>query len=283
MKLSNDSFSFEIKGSGPDIPLLNEKINIVVINYFHLINNYSKDILKLENDISNFLPKGTLIKLIELVKSQHIIIKELINIINNKKIENDLMINVQTPAKKFEYNLTNFSISKYNIYKNQNCSEFQMAESPSTKDKSFINSYQNKYNISMINRIKKEKHQDTSNITLMKKIYKQSFVNSFLLPTKSKIKYSQKMRNISLHNLNNNKISNFNVNMNKSMDNMHKKEKFAYSRNKSKDNIKLRSDNKGNIFYNNDEQLNRYVRTVYLTSNGIIEKYNNKYIFKIQE
>ena len=84
MKLSSKLYEYEIKGQEYENNLINEKINYTSRNYFYLINNFSKEISKMEEEI-NFYRPNSRIKINELIYNQHMIIKELISIINKKQ------------------------------------------------------------------------------------------------------------------------------------------------------------------------------------------------------
>jgi len=84
MKLSSKLYEYEIKGQDNENNLINEKINYTSRNYFYLINNFSKQISKMEDEI-NIYRQNCPIKINELIYNQHIIIKELISIINKKQ------------------------------------------------------------------------------------------------------------------------------------------------------------------------------------------------------
>ena len=84
MKLSTKLYEYEIKGLEYENNLINEKINYTSRNYFYLINNFSKQISKMEEEI-NFYRQNSPIKINELIYNQHMIIKELITIINKRQ------------------------------------------------------------------------------------------------------------------------------------------------------------------------------------------------------
>jgi len=84
MKLSSKLYEYEIKGQEYENNLINEKINYTSRNYFYLINNFSKQISKMEEEINIYRPNSP-IKINELIYNQHMIIKELISIINKKQ------------------------------------------------------------------------------------------------------------------------------------------------------------------------------------------------------
>lgn len=83
MKYSSKIYDYEIRGQDLENELINEKINYTARNYFYLVNNFSKQISKMENEINFYQPNNP-IKINELIYNQHIIIKELISIINKK-------------------------------------------------------------------------------------------------------------------------------------------------------------------------------------------------------
>lgn len=84
MKLSSKLYEYEIKGQEYENNLINEKINYASRNYFYLVNNFSKQISKIEEEINFYRPNSP-IKINELIYNQHMIIKELISIINKKQ------------------------------------------------------------------------------------------------------------------------------------------------------------------------------------------------------
>ena len=79
MNLSNKLYDYEIKAKESN--LINEKINYTAKKYFFTVNNYSKEISTIENEI-NLLHPNSPIKINELIYNQHFIIKELISLIN---------------------------------------------------------------------------------------------------------------------------------------------------------------------------------------------------------
>ena len=82
MNLSNKLYDYEIQAKESN--LINEKINYTAKRYFFTVNNFSKEISKIENEI-NLLHPNTPIKINELIYNQHFIIKELISLINQKE------------------------------------------------------------------------------------------------------------------------------------------------------------------------------------------------------
>ena len=87
MKYSTKLYDYEIKGQEEENNLINEKINYTTKNYFYIVNNFSKEISRIEDEINIFNQKNP-INLNELIYNQHIIIKELISKINKIKKNN---------------------------------------------------------------------------------------------------------------------------------------------------------------------------------------------------
>ena len=101
MKLAKQLSEYEIKDECVQHNLIHEKINYTAKNYFFLVNNYSKQITKIENEINSLYP-NTPIKLNELIYNQHSIIKELISIINKKQKENSKIKHIKQKSNEIE-------------------------------------------------------------------------------------------------------------------------------------------------------------------------------------
>lgn len=126
MKLSKKLYEYEIKNQDPEYNLINEKINYTTKKYFYLVNNFSKEISHIENDI-NILRQNSTIKINELIYNQHIIIKELISIINNTHSTQNDPITSNNPKKNTKTelldNITESHIISFSIISNNNNSE----------------------------------------------------------------------------------------------------------------------------------------------------------------
>ena len=61
---------------------INTKITNIFKEYYNLIENYSYEINCIENSVNSFKPKNKL-KLKNFIDNQQLLIKELVNIINN--------------------------------------------------------------------------------------------------------------------------------------------------------------------------------------------------------
>lgn len=130
MKLSSKIYEYEIKGQEYENNLINEKINYTTRNYFYLINNFSKQISQMEEEI-NIYRQNCPIKINELIYNQHMIIKELISIINKKQkinLKNNSNSNNESTTIEFINNneiqhIISFNIlskNKFNININMN-------------------------------------------------------------------------------------------------------------------------------------------------------------------
>ena len=132
MKLTRKLCEYEIKDDSLEHNLINEKINYTAKNYFFLVNNYSKQIIKIENEFNSIYPNSP-IKINELIYNQHTIIKELISIINKKQKEkneikyNQEKSNVIENNNRIENHIISFNIlSSGSNYKNN----FKIEPSP---------------------------------------------------------------------------------------------------------------------------------------------------------
>ena len=147
MKISKKLSDYEIKCNEIDSISINEKINYTAKKYFYLINNYSKQILKFENEINLLCPNYP-IRINELLYNQHFIIKELISVINKtstKRIDNEPKENKNKNI--FNDNKVESHIISFNIYPNKNPkNKFDIIE-PSPTYKKTITTDSNNSNI----------------------------------------------------------------------------------------------------------------------------------------
>ena len=126
MKLSKKLYEYEIKNQESKYNLINEKINYTTKKYFYLVNNFSKEISHIENDI-NIIRQNNPIKINELIYNQHIIIKELISIINNTHSTQHDHVTSTNPKNETKAELLNNIIKchiiSFSIISNNNNSE----------------------------------------------------------------------------------------------------------------------------------------------------------------
>lgn len=178
MKISHKLFDYELKNQENDI--INEKINFTTKNYFYLVNNYTKDISKIEDQINLLNPKCP-IKINELIYNQHIIIKDLISLINKKEKEcqnkiKESIENINNNKNNVENHIISFNIISSN--KNITNNNYQVTAPLSVyKKKITLNTNSsNRMNISF------SKNEETCN-TLEKKIINSlnSFDNDYSL------------------------------------------------------------------------------------------------------
>ena len=222
MKISNKLYDYEVKAKEIENTLINEKINYTTKKYFFIINNYSKEISKIEEEINILHPRNP-ININELIYNQHFIIKELISIINKKEMNNtDVFQHIK------EYNNIQKHIISFNILtpnKNNKNSHFRAIEpSPvyrkkltintnssnkintsysknddsNSLEKRIINSlstYENNLTLKSHNKMNKSSNIIPSRETyeslkykLKYKYYKPSFLNSFVSGKKNKNK-----------------------------------------------------------------------------------------------
>ena len=194
MKFSNKLYDYEIKANEIENCLINEKINYTAKKYFLIVNNYSKEISKIEDEI-NLKHQNCPIKINELIYNQHSIIKELIHYINQK--ENNKSI---SKSSKDSNNIQKHIIS-FNIIspiKNSDNNSFRIIEpSPVYRKKITINANSsNRINTSysksdIINSLEKnEKSIINSSNTYEKDFTLKSYNNKFIhyVPMTEKIK-----------------------------------------------------------------------------------------------
>ena len=117
MKYSNKLYEYEIKGEEKEKNLINEKINYTTKNYFYIVNNFSKEISRIEDEIKIYNQNNP-INLNELIYNQHIIIKELISKIN--KIEKNYTENINDKSDKYDESIIFENKNQYDNNKIEN-------------------------------------------------------------------------------------------------------------------------------------------------------------------
>ena len=230
MKISKKFSDYEIKCNEIESASINEKINYTAKKYFYLVNNFSKQIFKLENEINIICPNYP-IRINELLYNQHFIIKELISIINkasNKTIEYE----PNRDKNKFIDNKIDSHIISFSISPNKNTEiKFNIIEPSPIYPKNLTinannsNTINTSYSKSDIFKTMDKKTMNSFNIydndysdyslTIQNKYQFNNFV-----PMTEKIKKEISVRTKKNNNINNNNINNNNYNINYCRENL---------------------------------------------------------------
>ena len=145
--------------------IVNNKISKTFKEYYNLVDTYSYEISYIENSINSFKPKKKF-KIKNFIDNQQLLIKELVNIINNLLLSIKLRSNKDTNSKSkksiksiIEKNNTNINYLKTKI------SETNRQKNNTDNNMSKLNSKnQFEENISLLNIKKKEKRNKNKSV-----------------------------------------------------------------------------------------------------------------------
>ena len=261
-----------------------EKINQKILKsskiYFNIMKNYSSELISIEKKINNYFYFGE-IKIKELLESQHIIIKELVQIINNilyEKINNDVIKRYEEQSLDSEDPLF-----QKNIITNKNLKMFSNSSYSNNKSKH-------------INKNKKESKSKKEAKNNTKKYIKNNTKNEYdnLISKKFHMQKEIIPLNIIFPKTNNEfngALSFFNINTNKNINDFKLFENlpnnkiklspkkpqiktiFSYEK---KNNIEAKDKISPNLRYNNINNISYYKNRNYTIDEETINSRNNE-------
>lgn len=261
---------------------INEKILTLCKNYFSIMNNYLNEFSQYEQKFTFKYTKCNNTKIIEILESQHSIIKDLISLLNEFFLIEDKSKN------KIVYPLFNFN--------------YELKANDKTRPKTPVKEcdpFSNNLSYESASSRKNIRNVNIKKIHKFNKYYNPTFLNSFLNGTANNYKKCNNLnkilnadKNTSLNNnlgcvnkikqRNNNKISHFCYykEINTTYGNLIKKSNYNHNSRKSRDFIDISIKNSRTISNIKQKKkrnycLNRNIKKIYNSSQNIIKKYIN--------
>ena len=189
---------------------INTKITNIFKEYYNLIENYSYEINCIENSVNSFKPKNKL-KLKNFIDNQQLLIKELVNIINNLLLSIKIHSNKKSKSKSkksIKSIIESNNYSSLNILKNNNIIKLK-TKNQLNGSLSFLNIKNKKKETKMNQYINKpkEKEKEKEKNEIMSKNSSLNNIFSFSTKNKSFLNNSNSLSDI-------NSISNANASNN---------------------------------------------------------------------